>query len=124
MPIAGTPSDGGFSADLTAGSHSTLEGYMDDTLAALFGASSFGSLSDTASPDGGIISGLYWTPPPSSDSNLLMITEDGTGVSTITIDGTDYTLTFNYTVSGYDFYQFSDSTQRIFTGNTYEIGLV
>jgi hypothetical protein len=108
---------------LTAEEDSDLEGYADTfTSVNIYGGTAaFGSMTDYTATGGGTITGLLWSPLDSD--NLLSVTDDNTGVSNVVIDGTSYAATFLFTGVGYDIYSFSTGTQRIFTGNDYEIGL-
>lgn len=99
------------------------EGYVDSDFASATSFSTCGSLGNTSAPGGGVV-GAVFSLPGGEDGriNFVAVTDDNTGLSTISIDAVSYTLTFDLTTLGYDFYYFSDGTQRIFDGNTYTIG--
>ena len=94
------------------------EGYIDSDVAPTLDTSTFGSLDNTSAPGGGVVGAVFSL----VDDNFVVVTDDNTGLSTISIDAVSYTLTFDLTGLGYDFYSFSAGTQRIFDGNTYTIG--
>ena len=99
------------------------EGYFDSDFASAIGLSTIGSLGNTSAPGGGVV-GAVFSLPGGEDGriNFVAVTDDNTGLSTISIDAVSYTLTYSHTTSGYDVYNFSEGTQRIFDGNTYTIG--
>ena len=96
------------------------EGYIDSDFASTFGFSTFGSLGNTSAPGGGVVGAVFTV--GGGGTSYVAVTDDNTGLSTISIDAVSYTLTLLVTSSGYDLYTFSDGTQRIFDGNTYTIG--
>jgi len=95
------------------------EGYIDSDFASASGFSTCGSLGNTSAPGGGVVGAVF---TDSGGGSRVAVTDDNTGLSTISIDAVSYTLTLLVTSSGYDVYNFSDGTQRIFDGNTYTIG--
>ena len=97
------------------------EGYSDSDFASASGFSTCGSLGNTSAPGGGVV-GAVFTDSGGGSRNSVAVTDDNTGLSTISIDAVSYTLTFDQTRSGHFLYTFSDGTQRIFDGNTYTIG--
>ena len=114
---------------LVAGRSGLFEGYVDSDYTSAFGVSTCGSLGNTSAPGGGVVGAVFSSPEPifvpgggDGRTNYVAVTDDNTGLSTISIDAVSYTLTFGQTSSGYDLYTFSDGTQRIFDGNTYTIG--
>ena len=100
------------------------EGYIDSDVAPTLDTSTFGSLDNTSAPGGGVVGAVFTDSGGGGDGriNYIAVTDDNTGLSTISIDAVSYTLTLLVTSSGYDLYTFSDGTQRIFDGNTYTIG--
>ena len=112
-----------FDITAAAGSNSH-EGYGDTTYTAIFAGSGplFGSITDTTSPDGGVIHAVTWA--GGDLANRVSISTAGTGISKIFIDGTEYTLGSPFSYGGMKTYAFGGSTQRIFTGTTYTIGLL
>ena len=106
---------------LVAGTSSLFEGYIDSDFESSAFISACGSLGNTSAPGGGVV-GAVFTDSGGGSRNSVAVTDDNTGLSTISIDAVSYTLTFSQTEFGYDFYYFSYGTQRIFDGNTYTIG--
>ena len=109
---------------LVAGRSGLFEGYTDSDFASSAFFSTFGSLGNTSAPGGGVVGAVFTDSGGGGDGriNYIAVTDDNTGLSTISIDAVSYTLTLLVTSSGYDVYNFSDGTQRIFDGNTYTIG--
>jgi len=114
---------------LVAGTSSLFEGYIDSDFESSAFISACGSLGNTSAPGGGVVGAVFSSPEPiyvpgggDGRTNYVAVTDDNTGLSTISIDAVSYTLTFSQTEFGYDFYYFSYGTQRIFDGNTYTIG--
>ena len=99
------------------------EGYIDSDVAPTLDTSTFGSLDNTSAPGGGVVGAVFsYLVGQNTALNFVAVTDDNTGLSTISIDAVSYTLTFDQTRSGHFLYTFSDGTQRIFDGNTYTIG--
>lgn len=117
LPGILSSSGGATGFSITAGTAGAAEGYASSTFATDLGATSFGSATGDSTADGGTIEGVYWQ----DETHILAIKNGSASASNISIDSTDYTLTFESTVLGYDIYAFSSGTQVIFDGNTYEI---
>jgi len=108
---------------LVAGRSGDYEGYIDSDYASVSGLSTCGSLGNTSAPGGGVVGAVFSLIVFVGYAiNRVVVTDDNTGLSTISIDAVSYTLTYSHTTNGYDTYSFSDGTQRIFDGNTYTIG--
>lgn len=102
--------------DLTAGNNGASEdGWISATAAAAFGASAYGSVTGDTDADGGTAEVVV----EDGSNGVLYILSGSASASTITIDGTDYTLTFSSTTSGYDIYSFPFT--GFTSGNTYTI---
>jgi hypothetical protein len=112
------PVAGGFS--ITAGTFGgSFIGWLSASAAAAFGASSFGSASGDFAVDGGTAEAVYFF--AAAAGHILLIENGSASASTVTVDGTDYTLTFSSTGSGFDQYTFGPATSLFVDSVTYAI---
>jgi len=105
---------GGFTPDftITAATFSTSIGWLDG---------SFGSVTGDTSYDGTNISAVYWESV--EGENFVVFLGSPTAPSTITIDGTDYSLTFFDTERGNDRYIFGPGSSLFVDSVDYGITL-
>jgi len=102
---------GGFT--MTAGSFiGTYFGYDTGTVQGNFGSAT----GDLSGPGGGTVTALF-SSPTEDESSVLRISGETTSISTITVDGTPYSLFLDGSI-----YLFGDGTE-FSNGVTYEITL-
>ena len=112
------PAAGGF--DITAGTNGgSAIGWYSASAGAAFSVSPFGSASGNFAVDGGTAEAVYFFGDFST--HTLFIENGSASASTVTVDGTDYTLTFFGTDSGFDQYIFGPATSLFVDGVTYAI---
>jgi len=113
------PVAGGFS--ITAGtSGGSFIGWFSASAAAYIDVSPLGSASGDFAVDGGTAEAVYSF--VAFGINGLLIENGSASPSTVTVDGTDYTLTFNGTDGGFDDYTFGPAATPLFVdGVTYAI---
>lgn len=93
----------------------SLVGYLNSDVGNFFYFGPIGSAAGNLSADGGTVGGLI-----SDNGNEGLFVDGGSqGLSSINIDGTEYTLSLNQAVSGLDIYAFS--APDFVDGQTYQI---
>ena len=112
------PAAGGFS--MTAGTNGgSVIGWYSASAGAAFSVSPFGSASGDFAVDGGTAEAVYFV--GNASGHRLVIENGSASASTVTVDGTDYTLTFLVTASGFDQYSFGPATSLFVDSVTYAI---
>lgn len=98
---------------MTAGaSGSGSDGYYSSQIATALGGTAYGSVVGDTSADGGTVEAII-------DNGVFWILNGNQSATNVNIDGTDYALTYSYTDSGYDYYEYSPPD--FVAGNTYQI---
>lgn len=116
IPLPRVGADSGFT--MTAGISGVFVGYINDPDGAEIAEGPIGSVTGNLSADGGTVTDVFF----GNDGHRFIVMGGSGSLTTINIDGTDYTFTSNSTFGGYSYYFLESVATSLFTnGVTYSI---